>query len=156
MPCNPEFNETGHPPEKMESAVASVEQNKAQVNNFLDALGNQQADRMMSILSDGFQYWVAGSFPGSGSYDKEAMKAIVGGIGVMFPEGLHTRVLSMVGEGNRVAVEAEGEGKTASGKMYDNKYHFLFEFEGDKIIKLREYMDTARAAQFGWTDGEGA
>ena len=50
----------------------------------------------------------------------------------------------MVGEGDKVAVEATSEGKHISGQIYTNEYHFLFEFRDGKLLRLKEYMDTER------------
>jgi ketosteroid isomerase-like protein len=33
--------------------------------------------------------------------------------------------------------------KTVEGAAYNNLYHVYFEFEGDKIVRVREYNDTA-------------
>ena len=36
------------------------------------------------------------------------------------------------------------EGEHVSGQTYSNEYHFLFEFSGGKLRRLKEYMDTER------------
>ena len=43
-----------------------------------------------------------------------------------------------------MAVEAESRGEHASGVIYANQYHFLFEFRDGKVRLLKEYMDTER------------
>jgi ketosteroid isomerase-like protein len=48
----------------------------------------------------------------------------------------------MIAEGNKVAVEASSEGEHVSGLTYSNDYHFLFEFNDGKLLRLKEYMDT--------------
>ena len=35
----------------------------------------------------------------------------------------------------------------ASGKPYNNKYHFLLTIKNGKILELKEYMDTQMAAK---------
>lgn len=50
----------------------------------------------------------------------------------------------MIAEGERVAVEAESIGDHASGQIYNNLYHFMFEFRGGQLLRLKEYMDTER------------
>ncbi len=49
--------------------------------------------------------------------------------------------------GDRVAVEAEGSLPMQFGLVYRNQYHFLFEFSGDRIRSVKEYMDTASAGE---------
>jgi uncharacterized protein len=80
----------------------------------------------------------------SGTFSREQIAAAAGGIFEVFPDGLEFRVQHMTAEGERVAVEATSEGRHVSGKIYSNEYHFLFEFQGGKLLRLKEYMDTER------------
>jgi len=41
-----------------------------------------------------------------------------------------------------VAVEARGIGKFKDGKDYNNRYAFMIEVKGDKVLALKEYMDS--------------
>jgi ketosteroid isomerase-like protein len=50
---------------------------------------------------------------------------------------------TMVAEPNKIAVQVEGFAKTVEGAIYNNRYHVYFELEGDKIVRAREYNDTA-------------
>lgn len=127
--------------------MADLEKNKALAKDFLAAMSARDSDKLMDLLADDLEYWVPGTLPLSGTHGKEQLRGMMGGVGDFFPEGLKVRPVSTIAEGNRVAVEAEGGGKTVTGKVYDNRYHFLFEFdEAGKISKLREYMDTGHAA----------
>ena len=58
----------------------------------------------------------------------------------MTPKGL-------TAEGDRVAVEAESYGEMATGKIYNNLYHFLLEVRDGKIHAVREYLDTMHAKE---------
>ena len=78
----------------------------------------------------------------SGVFNREQILQSATGIFDVFPKGLTFTVLGMVAEGNKVAVEATSEGEHVSGQIYTNEYHFLFEFRGDKVLRLKEYMDT--------------
>jgi hypothetical protein len=51
----------------------------------------------------------------------------------------------MTAEGERVAIEAEGLGTHASGKVYHQRYHFLLVIRDGKIKQLKEYFDTELA-----------
>jgi len=80
----------------------------------------------------------------SGVFSREQVAASAGGIFDVFPNGLTFTILSMVGEYDKVAVEATSVGEHISGQTYSNEYHFLFEFQSGKLIRLKEYMDTER------------
>ncbi|UZG60008.1 nuclear transport factor 2 family protein [Rhodococcus opacus] len=47
--------------------------------------------------------------------------------------------------GDRVAVEVELRAELTDERLYHNKFHFLFEFRNDVIIKVSEYHDTRHA-----------
>jgi len=51
-------------------------------------------------------------------------------------------------EGDRVAVERVTRGTTHDGRYCSNAYHYLFTFRDGLIVEVKEYLDTARAAEF--------
>ncbi len=51
-------------------------------------------------------------------------------------------ILGTVAEGDKVCVEALGEMAFPDGRPYANTYHHMIEFQGDLIIRMREYFDT--------------
>jgi ketosteroid isomerase-like protein len=123
-------------------------QNTEKAKKFLAAMSDRNVDVMDDLLADDLEYWVAGNISLSGIHTKSALLAMVPGVGQFFPDGLRVYPTEATAEGRRVALEATGGGKTAAGKVYDNRYHFLFEFDdAGKIAKLREYMDTGHAAE---------
>jgi len=73
-----------------------------------------------------------------------------------FPQsGVQFEVGAMTAEGNRVSVLTEGRGTMRNGTSYHNHYHWLFEIDGSRITRIREYMDTHHAHitthAAGWT-----
>jgi len=70
--------------------------------------------------------------------------------------GFKMTILDMISQDDKVAAEVQGYGKLIDGAIYNNFYHFLFEIRDDKIVRVREYMDTkhvdevygSHAAQF--------
>jgi ketosteroid isomerase-like protein len=65
----------------------------------------------------------------------------------LFPDGLRFALIDFTSEGDRVAVQARCLGTTNAGATFDNEYHFLFEFAGDRIRAAWEYGDTLHAKQ---------
>jgi ketosteroid isomerase-like protein len=120
------------------------EANKAIVTRFFEALNKGDVDFIVdAYAADGCVQTMGGTLI-SGVFSKEQIAASAGGIFEVFPEGLTFTLLGMIAEGNKVAVEATSEGKHVSGQIYCNEYHFLFEFQDGKLLKLKEYMDTER------------
>jgi len=124
--------------------VNNSEANKALVTRFFDALNKGDIDFIVDAYAADGCVQTMGNTLISGIFSREQIATSAGGIFDVFPKGLTFTALSMVGEGDKVAVEATSEGKHISGKIYNNEYHFLFEFRGGKLLRLKEYMDTER------------
>jgi len=126
----------------------TTQQNKELTKQYFAALGAWQADTVLDLVSDDLEYWVAGSLPKlSGTFTKSDIKGMLPGFKAMFPEGMQLKTVAFTAEGNRVAVEVECHGRTFGGREYNNFLHFLFEFRNGKIVRVREYMDTAHAKE---------
>ena len=128
----------------------SIERNKLLACEFLDALAVHDASRGAALLHEELVYWTCGKphlFPYAGERNKSefgkylATPSIFVGGGKMTP-------LVLTGEDNRVSITAETIGVTADGRTYTNVYHYLFTFQDNLIIEVREYMDTQSAAEF--------
>ena len=63
----------------------------------------------------------------------------------LFPEGITFTVHSMVTEGDKVAIEAIGSGKTFGGEQDNQQYPFLMRARDGKVVQRKEYMDTELA-----------
>ena len=122
-------------------------ENKKIVLEYLRLLSAGNVDSLMSLLSDDFEQWVPGNMPASGTHSKAVFREMLIGAGGMFPNGLIVTPTSLISEGDLVAVEAKGGGRTRDGRTYANTYHYLFEIKNGKITKVREYMDTKHAAE---------
>lgn len=128
--------------------MPTVEKNKEIAGKFFSNISSGDMDALIGLLSDDVSYWVAGSGSLSGMHDKAAIEKLMPQFSQLFPDGMKLNPLAMTAEGDRVAVEAKGGGKTGSGKAYANRYHFLFEInDAGKIKTVNEYMDTAHVIE---------
>jgi hypothetical protein len=115
---------------------------KVLVQQFFEALNAGDAETIANSYTPDGSIQTMGNTLISGVFNREQILQSAAGIFDVFPKGLTFTVLGMVAEGNKVAVEATSEGEHVSGQIYTNEYHFLFEFRGDKVLRLKEYMDT--------------
>ena len=83
----------------------------------------------------------------SGAADKKALGQKATQILDVFPDGLTMTIHNIIAEGDSVAVEAESMGTNTAGQIYNNKYHFLFRFKGDKVLEVKEYLDTEHVTE---------
>jgi ketosteroid isomerase-like protein len=80
-------------------------------------------------------------------HGKEAIRLMETNLQRAFPNRLAMRILTVIAEGNAVAIQAESEAITNKGRKYSNRYHFYIRFAGDKIALVREYNDTDHVRQ---------
>src|SRR5262245_43574936 len=128
----------------------SVEANKQVVLSFFEHFSAGTVDAALALMADTATWWVAGhpeKFILAGTKTKAQFAELVQGIGAAMPHGRRVTPTGITAEGERVAVEAESYGKTASGKIYNNLYHFLVEVRDGKIQAVREYLDTMHAKE---------
>ena len=118
--------------------------NKIIVTHFFDALNRGDVAFIVDAYAADGCVQTMGNTLISGVFSRDQVAASAGGIFDVFPNGLTFTILNMVGEGDKVAVEATSVGEHISGQTYSNEYHFLFEFQSGKLIRLKEYMDTER------------
>jgi uncharacterized protein len=125
---------------------SSTPDNLVRALSYFDKVNSGDLDAAMAMLSENATLWL----PGRGTLDKQAIRELYSGAQGMFVGNPSFNVLGTTVQGNRVAIECEMGADLKNGGRYDNQYHMLFEFDGDKIQLIREYTDSAPArAAFG-------
>ncbi len=138
---------------------SSVAANRRAVAGFIAALGRQDVAAILDAYHDEATIQTMGATLISGVYERADIEAFAGGILEAFPQGLNYTVHTMVAEADCVAVEASVAGMHSSGTFYENNLHFLFRLRDNKIISLREYLDTERVTEVlcgGQRPGQGS
>jgi uncharacterized protein len=125
----------------------SAEANKALVAEFFATFSSGNVPAILDMMDDSASWWVSGRLEGmSGSYSKADFGPLLEGAKALYVEkALRIMPISMIAEGDKVAVEAEGYAALNDGRVYAPGYHFLVTLKDSKIFKVREYMDTAQA-----------
>jgi uncharacterized protein len=90
------------------------------------------------LMTSDFVYWAHGV----GSLDAEAFRKLIMLLKPVIPAGPKYEIVGTTLEGDRVAIEAEGDCVLADGRPYKNKYHFLVVFRGEKVCGFKEYYDS--------------
>jgi ketosteroid isomerase-like protein len=131
---------------KRSAEKPSIEtRNKALARRFVDAISRADVDAIVNAYAPDGTCWTSGTLPISGTFTRDQVAAASRGVLTVFPEGLRFTIHALTAERDRVAIEAESYGKHVSGKIYNNKYHFVLRARGGKIVEWREYMDTMHA-----------
>ena len=118
------------------------ERNKQLVERFIGAMSAGDTASIVDAYAEDGAVWTSGRTLISGTFTKAQIREAAGRIFEAFPQGIEFTIHAMTAEGERVAVEAESRGMHVSGKLYNNLYHFLFQFRDGQLVRLKEYMDT--------------
>ncbi len=122
----------------------AAEEDRALALSFFELVGRGELDAAMALFAEDARYWN----PGTGESDLEGLRRLLEGAAALFDGPMTMQIAGAFGEGGRVAVEAKSSVKLKRGGRYANSYCFVFEIEGGRIARLREYCDTAPAAVF--------
>jgi len=122
--------------------------NKQLLATIFDGLARGDSKPFRDSLADDFCWTVPGSNAWSGRYcGKEAvLRDLMRPLFANFATPYRNRAHRIVGEGEWVAVECEGEVLTKSGKPYNNRYCWLCRVVDGRLQEVIEYMDTELAA----------
>jgi hypothetical protein len=127
--------------------MPTTEDNKAAVARFLGIFSEGNPEKTVAALADDVSWWVSGNLHGmSGTYDKEGFLKLIGGVSDVYEAPLKITPISMVAEGDKVAVEADSFARLKDGRVYEPRCHFLFRVAPDgRMAEVHEYLDTAHA-----------
>jgi uncharacterized protein len=111
-------------------------------NTWKDVVAGN-ADAAAANMSDEISWVIPGNLAGVSGLKrgKAAVKEFIGGIRKAFPAGLNSAISKVHSAGDTVIVELTNTGKAFNGRDYRNEYCFVFEIEGGKIRRIREYVD---------------
>lgn len=115
------------------------------VVRFFELFSSGAVADTMAMFADDATWWVAGTLPISGTYDKTQFTELLASVLDTCTGPIRITPKVYTAQDDRVAVEAESYTETKSGRIYNNHYHFLVRVHGDQITSVREYLDTLHA-----------
>jgi ketosteroid isomerase-like protein len=116
--------------------------------SLLAAMGRFDIAAIAQHLTPDAEYWVLGHMPYDTPVSREQFLATMKLVGEQVFDGpLNYSISGITAGEDRVAIEAASRGTLRRGGEFRNLYHFLFQFEGDKVRLGREYGDTALMAK---------
>lgn len=124
--------------------MSDIERNKKIAADYLELIAKGDADAVAELfVDDGAIIVQSKTLLPPEVRGKEAIRALIGSLPQMFPEtGLRVIPDILTAEENRVSIIGHSEAIHISGKPYNNRYHFLLVFRGDKIFESHEYLDS--------------
>jgi uncharacterized protein len=136
-------------PDRVRKPVNEQENTKVALS-FFAHLSAGEIEAALDLIADDVVWWLAGKpeqFTIAGNKNKAQFAEMLATIEKGMPNGIRLTITGATAEGDRVAVEMNADGVSASGKEYHNEYHDLLEVRDGKIHAGREYLDTAHAQE---------
>lgn len=130
------------------------EQNKQVALKFMEAMGTNDPETAATCLAPDAVAIAKGFHKFAGERRADVMIGMIDAFKKMIPDGLRFTIKDVTAEGDRVAVEAEGNAVTSSGKPYCNQYCMVFTLRDGKIKQVNEYFCSKLAEDVLWPELE--
>jgi ketosteroid isomerase-like protein len=116
--------------------------------DFLHAMGEMNTDTLTRILSEEVVWHTPPStmppFQGIHRGRPAVVNFLTGAGGALFEKGtLRIDVITLITEGDQVAIQCFMKARAVAGFDYENQYAFFFRYAKDQIIEIWENADTA-------------
>lgn len=118
---------------------------KKAVRQYIDAVGRGDAEGIKAVVTEDYTHEFLGSTVLRG---KRSLADILGQLDAFMAALARPGVFTfqeMVEEGDIVSAMFSGECELANGKRFDGDYAIFCHFRGEKILTLRELIDTKLA-----------
>jgi uncharacterized protein len=121
-----------------------VDENKQVIRQIYAAMERGDTRVLGAHVHSDYVWRVAGQCSWSGVFEgrdailRDLIRPLFGRFATTYKAKLNT----IIGEGDFIVAEVEGDVLTKDGARYNNSYCFVFRFRGDKIAEVIEYGDT--------------
>ena len=126
------------------------EANKQVALRFIESMGAGDRDAFAATLAPDCVAIAKGFAQVSGRREHDEMIATAAGFKEIAPGGFLPVIRSVTAEGDRVAVEWEGQAVLADGTPYHNQYLMMFFLRDGLIAQVNEYFCTKLADEVMW------
>lgn len=126
------------------------EENKKVVVDFINAMGRGDAEAAAHCITESTFTLAKGFGKFAGVRTHDTILATIAAFKQLMPSGMSPIFKSIIAEGDRVAVEFEGNGKLVNGEDYCNEYCMVFTLSGGRIQQVNEYFCTLLADEKLW------
>jgi len=124
--------------------------NKEVALRFMHAMGTNDPETAATCIAPDAVAIAKGYGKFAGARKADVMIGMIEEFKKMMPTGLNFTIHSTIAEGDRVAIEAEGDAVTSLGTPYRNQYCFVFTLADGKIKQVNEYFCNVHANEVLW------
>ena len=125
----------------------SIDEGK--VRSIFAGLEQGDGDAFFANVADDVDWTVMGTHPLAGRYlSKDAFKAATfSKLGKVLPQGAQLHVTNVVVSGDIAVVELLSGATARNGMRFDNHYCWVVRFDGETIVEVRAYLNSALVAE---------
>jgi uncharacterized protein len=100
-------------------------------------------------VADDVDWTVMGTHPLAGHYRSKAdfIAGTFAKLGRVLPHGAELHLENLIVKDAQAVVELHSMATARNGLRFDNRYCWIVAFEGDVIVRVRAYLDSAMVAQ---------
>jgi len=128
------------------------EEMKDVAKKFWGGMNKGDLESQLALCSDDVVFTVSGTTAVSGSnVGIEQVRAHFEHFGSLIEPSPLMEIRQLIAEGDTVVCLSEGTMRARTGRPYNNRYAFVFQFKEGKIASVTEYLDTVlvETALFG-------
>lgn len=120
----------------------------ARVREIFAKLATSPPDGFFEHVADNVNWSVLGTHPLAGQYTskREFRNATFARLSKLFDGGLPLFTRSVLVDGDQAAVELYSHATTRGGLPFNNEYCWICRFEGEQIVEVHTYLDSALVA----------
>ncbi len=119
------------------------------VRSIFAGLEHGDGDAFFAHVADDVDWTVMGTHPLAGQYpSKRAFEeGTFNKLGKVLPGGAQLHVTSVIVSGDMAVVELVSDATARNGMRFDNHYCWVTRFDGNTIVEVRAYLDSAMVAE---------
>jgi ketosteroid isomerase-like protein len=119
------------------------------VQDVFKNLESSKEDEFFAYVADDVDWIVEGTHPLAGHYHSKAdfLAHTFEELGKVLPQGAQLHVEHALVSGDWAVVELHSLATAKNGLRFDNRYCWVCRFEGQQIVEVRAYLDSALVAR---------
>ena len=124
--------------------MSTTEKNKRLVREALRPFEDGDSGPFFDLIADDVKWTVIGTTPASGVYrsKQEMFDRSIEPLMDRLEDGLKTKFVDMVGEGDKVFLRFEASGVAKTGMPYEQAFCWAMVMRDGRIVEIVDYLDT--------------
>jgi uncharacterized protein len=121
----------------------------AYVREIFKGLEEGNGSAFFEHVDENVDWTVMGTHPLAGRYHNKTdfIAGTFAKLGKVLPKGAQLHLENLIVKDDQAVVELHSMATARNGLRFDNRYCWILLFEGDMIVRVRAYLDSAMVAQ---------